>query len=126
MALNVLGGELEPCSFDPLTGFYRDGCCESGGDDPGVHTVCAVMTLEFLEFSREQGNDLSTPMPEHGFRGTGRRRPLVPVRVALAGGVRGGHGPARESRGHARAHARMVLAGRTPGPRSTGIASDAG
>jgi len=69
MALNVLGNDLEPCSFDPLTGFYRDGCCESGGDDPGVHTVCAVMTLEFLEFSRAQGNDLSTPMPEHGFRG---------------------------------------------------------
>jgi hypothetical protein len=69
MALNVLGGDLEPCGFDPLTGFYRDGCCESGGDDPGVHTVCAVMTREFLEFSREQGNDLSTPMPQHGFRG---------------------------------------------------------
>jgi uncharacterized protein (DUF2237 family) len=69
MAQNVLGGELEPCSFEPLTGFYRDGCCDSGGDDDGVHTVCSVMTSEFLAFSRAQGNDLSTPMPAHGFPG---------------------------------------------------------
>ena len=69
MARNVLGGELELCSLDPLTGFYRDGCCESGGDDPGVHSVCVVVTDEFLEFSRAQGNDLSTPMPAHGFPG---------------------------------------------------------
>ncbi len=69
MAKNVLGGDLEPCSFEPLTGFYRDGCCESGGDDVGVHSVCAAMTDEFLEFSRAHGNDLSTPMPEHGFPG---------------------------------------------------------
>ena len=69
MARNVLGGELEPCSFEPLTGFYRDGCCESGGDDDGVHTVCAVMSSEFLAFSRARGNDLSTPMPAHGFPG---------------------------------------------------------
>ena len=69
MAQNVLGGELEPCSFEPLTGFYRDGCCDTGGDDDGVHTVCAVMTAEFLAFSREHGNDLSTPMPAHGFTG---------------------------------------------------------
>ena len=69
MARNVLGGELEQCSLDPLTGFYRDGCCDTGGDDDGVHTVCAVMTSEFLEFSRAHGNDLSTPMPAHGFAG---------------------------------------------------------
>jgi uncharacterized protein len=69
MAKNVLGGDLEACSYDPLTGFYRDGCCESGGDDPGVHAVCALMTAEFLEFSKAQGNDLSTPVPEHGFPG---------------------------------------------------------
>jgi len=69
MGQNVLGGELEPCSFEPLTGFYRDGCCDTGGDDDGVHTVCAVMTEEFLAFSREHGNDLSTPMPAHGFPG---------------------------------------------------------
>ena len=67
--LNVLGGELEPCSLDPLTGYYRDGCCNTGGDDYGVHTVCAVMTAEFLEFSKAAGNDLSTPMPQYGFPG---------------------------------------------------------
>jgi hypothetical protein len=61
MARNVLGGELEPCSYDPVTGYYRDGCCNTGGDDVGVHTVCAVMTDEFLAFSRSVGNDLSTP-----------------------------------------------------------------
>ncbi|HEY4378313.1 MAG TPA: DUF2237 domain-containing protein [Acidimicrobiales bacterium] len=69
MARNVLGGELQPCSLVPLTGFYRDGCCNTGGDDLGVHTVCALMTDEFLAFSKEHGNDLSTPMPEHGFTG---------------------------------------------------------
>jgi len=66
---NVLGGELVPCSFDPLTGYYRTGCCESRGDDPGVHVVCAVMTDEFLTFSKSAGNDLSTPMPQYGFAG---------------------------------------------------------
>ncbi len=68
-AKNVLGGELEPCSTDPMTGFYRDGCCNTGGDDHGVHTVCAVVTDEFLEFSASVGNDLSTPMPAFGFPG---------------------------------------------------------
>lgn len=66
---NVLGGELVPCSFDPLTGYYRTGCCESRGDDPGMHVVCAVMTDEFLVFSKSRGNDLSTPMPQYGFPG---------------------------------------------------------
>lgn len=69
MAQNVLGGELEPCSMDPLTGFYRDGCCQAGAEDAGVHAVCARMTAEFLAFSKEQGNDLSTPRPEFGFAG---------------------------------------------------------
>ena len=69
MALNVLGSELATCSSDPLTGFYRDGCCNTGGQDVGVHTVCAVVTAEFLEFSASVGNDLSTPMPSHGFAG---------------------------------------------------------
>ena len=68
-AKNVLGGELKPCSLDPLTGFYRNGCCETGPDDLGVHTVCAVMTAEFLAFSKAAGNDLSTPRPEFGFDG---------------------------------------------------------
>ncbi len=66
---NVLGTELEPCSFDPLTGFYRDGCCRTGKDDLGMHTVCVEATAEFLEFSREVGNDLSTPIPEYAFPG---------------------------------------------------------
>ncbi len=67
--LNVLGGQLEPCSFDPMTGYYRTGCCENRGDDPGLHVVCAVMTDEFLAFSKQVGNDLSTPMPQYGFAG---------------------------------------------------------
>ncbi len=66
---NVLGGELQPCSFDPLTGYYRTGCCESRGDDPGMHVVCAIMTDQFLAFSKAAGNDLSTPMPQYGFAG---------------------------------------------------------
>jgi len=64
--VNVLGGDLEPCSFDPVTGFHRDGYCRTGSD-PGFHAVCAVMTEEFLEFSRSVGNDLSTPRPEWHF-----------------------------------------------------------
>ena len=68
-ARNVLGGELTPCSFNPLTGFYRNGCCETGPEDTGQHTVCAVMTAEFLRFSYAAGNDLSTPRPEFGFAG---------------------------------------------------------
>jgi len=68
-ALNVLGGPLKPCSFDPLTGFFRDGCCSTGPADRGRHTICARMTVEFLAFSRARGNDLSTPRPEFGFAG---------------------------------------------------------
>ena len=67
--LNVLGEELEPCSIDPVTGFYRTGSCEVGPEDVGCHAVCCVITEEFLEFSKEAGNDLSTPAPEFGFPG---------------------------------------------------------
>ena len=67
--MNVLGTELEPCSLDPITGYYRTGCCENHGDDPGVHVVCVVMTAEFLRFSKDAGNDLSTPMLQYGFPG---------------------------------------------------------
>ncbi len=67
--INVLGDELQSCSRDPLTGYYRTGCCENHGDDPGLHVVCVVLTDEFLEFSKAAGNDLSTPMPQHGFAG---------------------------------------------------------
>ncbi len=68
-ARNVLGGELIPCSLDPVTGFYRNGCCETGPHDLGLHTVCAVMTDAFLAYSKAVGNDLSTPQPEYGFPG---------------------------------------------------------
>jgi uncharacterized protein len=67
--LNVLGAELQACSTDPVTGYYRTGCCENHGDDPGLHVVCCRVTDEFLEFSKQMGNDLSTPMPQYGFAG---------------------------------------------------------
>lgn len=66
---NVLGEPLEICSIKPMTGFYRDGCCNTGREDVGSHTVCVVMTSAFLEFSKSHGNDLSTPVPEFGFSG---------------------------------------------------------
>lgn len=66
---NVLGGPLQACSYDPLTGFFRDGCCETGPQDVGSHTVCARVTREFLEFSAARGNDLATPRPEYRFKG---------------------------------------------------------
>lgn len=68
-SVNVLGGPLEPCSTAPKTGFYRNGCCDTGPEDRGLHTVCAVMTDEFLAMSKYLGNDLSTPRPEYGFAG---------------------------------------------------------
>lgn len=61
-ARNVLGGELSPCSFDPVTGWFRNGCCDTHPEDTGIHTVCVVMTAQFLEYSRSVGNDLSTPL----------------------------------------------------------------
>ncbi len=66
---NVLGGALDPCGTDPVTGFYRDGCCTSGPEDMGSHTVCAVVTTEFLAHQQSVGNDLSTPRPEYHFPG---------------------------------------------------------
>jgi uncharacterized protein (DUF2237 family) len=66
---NVLGGLLEPCGTEPLTGFYRDGLCSSGPEDVGLHTVCAVVSADFLALQRDLGNDLSTPRPEYGFPG---------------------------------------------------------
>lgn len=68
-ARNVLGERLDPCGTEPLTGFYRDGCCNTGDEDLGSHTVCAVVTAEFLEHQRRIGNDLSTPMPQYHFPG---------------------------------------------------------
>ena len=66
---NVLGAELQPCGSDPITGFYRDGCCRTGPEDLGSHTICAVVTAEFLEHQRQIGNDLQTPVPMYGFPG---------------------------------------------------------
>lgn len=68
-ARNVLGGELQPCSYKPLTGFFRNGCCDTGPQDRGSHTVCVEVTADFLAFSRERGNDLLTPVPEYDFPG---------------------------------------------------------
>jgi uncharacterized protein (DUF2237 family) len=81
-ARNVLGGPLSECGSKPLTGFYRDGCCNTGRDDHGVHTVCSLMTDSFLAFSAARGNDLSTPMPDFGFPGlkTGDRWCLCAAR----------------------------------------------
>ncbi|WP_432949419.1 DUF2237 family protein [Kribbella sp. CA-253562] len=80
--LNVLGAELEECGTDPVTGFFRDGCCSTGPEDLGSHTVCAVMTTEFLSYQESVGNDLSTPRPELGFAGLkpGDRWCVVAVR----------------------------------------------
>jgi uncharacterized protein (DUF2237 family) len=69
MSRNVFGEPLIPCSLDPLTGFFRNGCCETGPQDLGTHTVCAVVTAEFLAFSKSRGNDLITPRPEYQFAG---------------------------------------------------------
>jgi uncharacterized protein (DUF2237 family) len=68
-AKNVLGGPLQPCSTDPLTGYFRNGCCDTGADDYGIHVVCVRATREFLAFSQAAGNDLSTPFPAYGFPG---------------------------------------------------------
>ena len=68
-SINVLGGQLASCSTDPVTGFFRNGCCDTGPEDRGLHTVCAEMTAEFLALSKYLGNDLSTPRPEWGFAG---------------------------------------------------------
>ena len=91
MAGNVLGGELQVCGTDPMTGFTRTGCCETDAEDEGVHTVCAIVTQEFLGFSAAQGNDLGTPRPEFGFDGLqpGDRWCLCASRwvEALAAGV---------------------------------------
>lgn len=94
MATNVLGGELQGCCYEPRTGFYRDGTCRTGPGDYGLHVVCAEMTAEFLEFSKSRGNDLSTPVPEHGFPGLipGDRWCLCVTRWAEA--LKAGRAPA--------------------------------
>jgi hypothetical protein len=68
-SINVLGEELETCGLDPITGWFRDGCCNTDNNDSGIHTVCCVVNAEFLDFSKQAGNDLSTSRPEFGFKG---------------------------------------------------------
>ncbi|MFT4013609.1 MAG: DUF2237 domain-containing protein [Paracoccus sp. (in: a-proteobacteria)] len=87
-ALNVLGGKLTPCSTRPLTGFFRDGCCNTGPQDRGSHTVCVIVTDEFLALSKYLGNDLSTPRPEYRFPGlkAGDRWCLCAMRFMQAAG----------------------------------------
>lgn len=92
--LNVLGEPLRPCSTDPLTGFYRDGCCNTGPEDHGCHTVCVVLNETFLKFSKSRGNDLSSPRPEFGFPGlnqgtvgvyalTGGKKPIHSMQLQM-------------------------------------------
>jgi uncharacterized protein (DUF2237 family) len=83
---NVLGGVLESCSTDPMTGYFRDGCCNTGPQDQGSHTVCVVVTREFLDYQQKIGNDLSTPIPQYGFPGLvpGDRWCVVAMRWAQA------------------------------------------
>ena len=88
-SVNVLGEPLKPCSFDPMTGFFRDGCCNTGPQDLGRHTVCVRVTAEFLAFSRQRGNDLATAAPRVRLPRPQPRRPLVPLRRPLARGLGG-------------------------------------
>ena len=85
-SINVLGGKLQPCSTRPMTGYWRNGCCDTGPEDRGLHTVCAVMTAEFLALSKYLGNDLTTPRPEFAFPGLkpGDRWCLVAARFLQA------------------------------------------
>jgi len=91
--INALGGPLEPCSTKPMTGFYRDGSCQTGRDNPGVHAVCIYVTKEFLEYSKAVGNDLSTPLPQYNFAGVkpGESWCLSGPRFVQA--VKDGHAP---------------------------------
>ena len=84
---NVLGGSLESCCDDPVTGFFRNGRCDVGPEDRGLHAVCILASEEFLAFSKQAGNDLSTPHPEWGFPVAAAGRPVVPVRRSLAGSL---------------------------------------
>jgi len=121
MADNVVGGPLEICSTDPLTGWKRDGCCDTDAADRGLHVICAVVTAEFLSFSKDAGNDLSTPRPEYGFPGlrAGDRWCLCAARweEARLAGVAPGvvlaatHAKALEvtALGHLQAHAELAV-----------------
>jgi len=91
--LNVLGGPLEPCSLDPLTGFFRDGSCKVTPENKGMHAICIYATKEFLEYSKRTGNDLSTPMPQYGFAGVKPGESWCLSGVRFAQSVKDGHAP---------------------------------
>jgi len=107
---NVLGGELRACSYSPLTGYFRDGCCATRGEDGVAHLVCVQVTDEFLEFSVAKGNDLATPRPDLRFRGLKHNEPLVPARAALGRGLGSRPRAARGPRGDARERAQLRAA----------------
>ena len=100
LQLNVLGDPLEMCGTDPMTGFFRDGYTTTSAQDVGSHTVCAIVTAEFLEHQQAVGNDLSTPMPQYGFPGPPAEIPLGRMRGPLAAVVRGRRCCARAASGH--------------------------
>ncbi len=114
---NVLGGELIPCSMDPLTGYYRSGCCENRGNDPGFHVVCCRVTEEFLEFSTANGNDLVTPMPEYGFPGLRPGDQWCVCAGRWGDALEAGQGLSGDPRVDAPVGARVRRPRRPPGPR---------
>ena len=129
---NALGGQLEPCGTDPVTGFYRDGNCSCGPEDVGLHAVCAVMTPEFLAHQQQVGNDLVTPRPEWSFPGLhpGDRWCVVAARWLQAtedgrGGARGARLDQRAgARGHPAGGTAQALGRRPLGPRLPGVNDD--
>ena len=115
-ARNVLGEPIEICSLKPMTGFFRDGCCNTGPQDLGSHTVCVVMTAEFLEFSTSRGNDLSTPVPEFGFPGLKPGDRWCLCAPPPAGGTRGEAGASRGLARYPRGRTGLLLARRSKAP----------
>ena len=109
---NVFGEDLVDCCTEPMTGFFRDGCCRTGPGDLGLHILCAEMTEEFLAFSRAAGNDLSAPVPEYRFPGLKPGRPLVFVRATLGRSTQRRRCPACFPFGHAHLHTRICRYGR--------------
>jgi uncharacterized protein (DUF2237 family) len=91
--LNVLGGPLEPCSLDPITGFFRDGSCKVTPENKGMHAICIYATQEFLDYSKRTGNDLSTPMPQYGFKGVKAGESWCLSGVRFAQSVKDGNAP---------------------------------
>jgi uncharacterized protein (DUF2237 family) len=115
---NVLGGRLSACSLTPRTGFYRDGCCNTGAEDLGLHVVCAQVTAEFLEFAREHGNDLITPMPAYGFPGLSPGDRWCVCAGTWRQAFEAGRCPSGDVGGNARGNARRGAVVRAQGARA--------